>query len=441
MLEKSDTNTRESRSMRLADTVGKLYFGIAELQLYTGKAFVYKNDLEPETVGRLCPWNEMLTGKLSLIYPADREELIRKLSLESLSSVLALGKTELHLELRTQWRDEMPSWVEIEASVISYEDRRFLITARNIAEQRLLENIVRLYVYRNCDYFIYLDIKNNRYKMLWKQDTEETVPAAYSDDYRKEFHTYIHTYVAPEDRENMEQEILPEHILAELEKANVHTYYYGLLDPVRGYTRKRLQFLYYDKATQTMLITRTDVTDLYLDSERHNKELEQAIHQSQIDQLTGVYNHTAIELLICEALADRRRNKGALLFIDLDDFKLVNDIQGHQRGDDLLRHVAQALRRALRAEDLVGRVGGDEFIAFLVNVSARTEVEQCADRLRKAIAQFENRTMLVTCSIGIALYPEDGKDFATLYNHADRAMYQAKAEGKARYASWDAEIP
>ena len=62
MLEKSDTNTRESRSMRLADTVGKLYFGIAELQLYTGKAFVYKNDLEPETVGRLCPWNEILTG-------------------------------------------------------------------------------------------------------------------------------------------------------------------------------------------------------------------------------------------------------------------------------------------------------------------------------------------------------------------------------------------
>lgn len=344
-------------------------------------------------------------------------------------------QTEHHFEVRIMDETISLSWVEVEVSVISFQEKKMLVTARNIAEQRLLQNIVKLYVYSNCDYFICLDAKNNRFDMLWGQSGQQTIPAQYSEDYVATFFAYIDTYVVPEDRQRVKEEVLPGRILSVLAKEKEHTISYGLMEPGRGYARKRIQYLLYDREAQTVLLSRTDVTDLYLDAKRQNEALQQAMIQAQSDLLTGVYNHHTIKALISEELSTGQGMGGALLFIDLDNFKQVNDMLGHQEGDEVLRFVAQTIRRSLRAGDLVGRVGGDEFIVYLCGPDTEKAVDQCASRLCKRISQYRGGTLL-TCSIGIAIYPKDGKDYATLYRHADEAMYHAKTGGKAGYTAW-----
>jgi diguanylate cyclase (GGDEF)-like protein len=133
------------------------------------------------------------------------------------------------------------------------------------------------------------------------------------------------------------------------------------------------------------------------------------------------------------ARADRGREPGALLFVDLDDFKLVNDALGHQVGDHVLAVSAQRMRDAVREGDLAARYGGDEFVAYLGNVgadAARTIAERVIASIEAPCATAAG-TVRVTPSVGIALYPEHGRTPDELILHADRAMYRAKSLGGA----------
>lgn len=441
MPDKEKETGYSEHTLRLADIMGKLYYRITEVSLPDGQARVFKNQPHPEYMEGSMPWMDLLREDLLRdICPEDRRFLMRELSMEQMHEMLELKEDERRFEVRVLLQDGTPQWVEIELSVVSYSEKRILITTRNIEEHRLLQNIVKLYVYRNCDYFIFLDVRNNRYEMLWGQYGVSAVPPSRSEDYISDFMNYIDTYVATEDRTRMKQEILPRHILEVLEKEAEHTYLYGLIDPERGYTRKRLQYIFYDKPTQTVLLTRTDVTNLYLDAKRQNEVLRLALRRAQIDPLTGVYNHQTVSGLIRGELSAQADVQGALLFIDLDNFKGVNDIQGHPEGDLVLRYVAGAMQSSVRHSDLIGRIGGDEFVVFLVGLAVRDEIARCAGRMCDAIRQYPNHGISVTCSIGIALSPQDGRDFDTLLRKADMAMYYAKGNGKNSFAFWDQAV-
>jgi len=132
------------------------------------------------------------------------------------------------------------------------------------------------------------------------------------------------------------------------------------------------------------------------------------------------------------ARGDRSNYLFAVLFIDLDDFKIVNDSLGHAAGDKLLKDVAKLMRSLVRAVDTVARFGGDEF-ALLIENTTVSEVEITARRLCTAISKafFLGKQMVhIGASIGIAVFPEDSKDAEILMKHADTAMYEAKAKGK-----------
>ncbi|MFR8276422.1 MAG: GGDEF domain-containing protein [Desulfovibrio fairfieldensis] len=156
--------------------------------------------------------------------------------------------------------------------------------------------------------------------------------------------------------------------------------------------------------------------------------------QARLDPLTGLCNKAATEQHISETLAackaeDRRF---AFFILDIDDFKRVNDDFGHAVGDMVIREFALELKRQFRDTDVAGRIGGDEFAAFLP-VPGRAWVERKASKLGAALRKsFMSETYAfgITASIGIALAPRDGKDFATLYRNADAALYQAKKRGK-----------
>lgn len=156
------------------------------------------------------------------------------------------------------------------------------------------------------------------------------------------------------------------------------------------------------------------------------------------DSLTALPNRSSFSLILNHGIARARRDarKLAVLFIDLDRFKTINDTLGHEAGDTLLREVGARLRQTLRPSDTVARLGGDEFVVLLEELTAPALVGNVARKILASIAKAMDilgQEIRVTASVGISLYPQDGEDEQTLMKNADIAMYHAKQEGKNNY--------
>lgn len=183
----------------------------------------------------------------------------------------------------------------------------------------------------------------------------------------------------------------------------------------------------------------------YVNDISEKKALETSLKASEeryrimarFDALTGLLNRSEFMFQLeqsYERIADHG-GKLALLFVDLDHFKPVNDGYGHATGDELLRHVARRLQSVLRSSDLVARIGGDEFTVVLDRVSDAREAERIAEKLINVLSEpfaFNGLSLTVTASIGVALGPVDGSSLHDLINAADQAMYRAKANGRNR---------
>ena len=162
--------------------------------------------------------------------------------------------------------------------------------------------------------------------------------------------------------------------------------------------------------------------------------------QANTDPLTGLSNRKRIEEQIAQALEDDKENGAAFLFIDVDNFKAVNDTLGHMFGDEVLRHVASEIRRTVRTSDIVGRVGGDEFIVFLRNIRSLDAISKKAGEICAAFKSKYSEAIPhggISCSVGIALYPGDGACYEDLMHKADQALYAAKEKGKNCFAFYD----
>ena len=161
-------------------------------------------------------------------------------------------------------------------------------------------------------------------------------------------------------------------------------------------------------------------------------------HLAQHDYLTDLPNRVLLADRLGQALAGvPHGRRGALMFLDLDRFKAVNDTLGHEAGDLLLQAVAQRLRAGVRDEDTVSRQGGDEFVILLPHLDGTRDAAALADSLIAAVSRpyrIAGRTVDTGSSIGIALFPQDGDDAATLMQRADAALYRAKAGGRGRHA-------
>lgn len=174
-------------------------------------------------------------------------------------------------------------------------------------------------------------------------------------------------------------------------------------------------------------------------------ESEQKIHQLiNFDPLTGLPNRSLLNDRVHQAIsmANREGEKFALLFIDLDRFKNINDTLGHRIGDKLLVEVGERLKSCLRNIDTASRVGGDEFVLVCYGIQEGF-IAQLASKLLAKISQpylIDAHELIITPSIGVAIYPEDGKDFDTLFQHADTAMYQTKQDGRNDFRFFTPEM-
>jgi diguanylate cyclase (GGDEF)-like protein/PAS domain S-box-containing protein len=181
------------------------------------------------------------------------------------------------------------------------------------------------------------------------------------------------------------------------------------------------------------------------DITERKKQEEHILHQAHFDSLTGLPNRflalDRLSQLINEARRDKKRV--AVLFLDLDDFKKINDTLGHDTGDKLLREAASRLQSVVRDTDTVGRLGGDEFIILTGGLSEPSGVQHVADALCNKFTEafsIDNRELVLTASIGISVYPDDGENQTELLRNADTAMYHSKELGRNTYSYFTDEM-
>jgi two-component system, cell cycle response regulator len=186
---------------------------------------------------------------------------------------------------------------------------------------------------------------------------------------------------------------------------------------------------------KTRIHNMLEVRLLYKQLEHYNRALESlALH----DELTGLPNRRLLMDRLSLSIAHARRNKCAMavMYLDLDGFKQINDTLGHDAGDTLLSTVAARLVAAVRQEDTVARLGGDEFVIALWELSHADDVAELVSKVMQALSQpysIQGRDVSMTASVGVSIYPTHGEQVETLMKSADMALYEAKRTGKNDY--------
>jgi diguanylate cyclase (GGDEF)-like protein/PAS domain S-box-containing protein len=200
-----------------------------------------------------------------------------------------------------------------------------------------------------------------------------------------------------------------------------------------------------DGAIWAGLALAQDITDLRATETTLRLNSERLAELSQMDDLTGLGNRALFRHRLSHALlrAGRLESEVAVMFIDIDRFKAVNDTLGHQAGDQLLQAIAKLLQSSVRAADTVARWGGDEFAVLVEDVGSANEAAVALERIFGALAVpvvIDGTELRISASIGVALGPHDGATWDVVLGAADRAMYHAKADGGRRHRFYDSEL-
>lgn len=171
---------------------------------------------------------------------------------------------------------------------------------------------------------------------------------------------------------------------------------------------------------------------------RLENEKKEFFLMARTDSLSGLANRNSLQEFLDRLIptAKRKKVEFAFLFLDLDHFKTINDSLGHNIGDELLQKISTILKQVLRPNDFIARVGGDEFVLIIQDYKTTVELTNIIKRIQKQLAKpwvIQTHPVETTCSVGIAIFPQDGEDHVSLMKSADIAMYEAKKHGRNRY--------
>lgn len=178
----------------------------------------------------------------------------------------------------------------------------------------------------------------------------------------------------------------------------------------------------------------TQIVGRIINVEKDIVEKQTLIDLASKDALTGIYNNKTFHEIVNNVLTHQPELKHAMMIIDVDDFKQINDEYGHMQGDKILKWIASAISGSLRNDDVAARVGGDEFAVFMRNYKDRDNIEQLAERILHNFEKLSKDSgITVSCSLGVAMYPDNAVNFDELYKIADSAMYEIKRSSKHDY--------
>lgn len=283
-----------------------------------------------------------------------------------------------------------------------------------------------------------IDITHNRAANEATESYFEGLGTSKKLPFDKALHEIAQQQIKVEYRDGYINTFSPNNVLQLYQEGTESLSYEMMITNDGGYTyywiriTARIFFWEEDKSVR-MLVYRQNI-----DCEKR-REIVMA-EKMQRDSLSGLYNKAATQELIRRLLAEHPERMYAFFILDIDDFKLVNDTFGHAMGDQVIADFAGKIKRQFRESDIVGRIGGDEFVVFVPIPSKEwleKKVEALSQSLRYEFSQGEKHSS-ITSSIGVAISPEDGENFETLYQNADGALYQAKEGGKNRYTFYEA---
>ena len=289
-------------------------------------------------------------------------------------------------------------------------------------------NILRLVNNISFDFtFLYNDSDNSGY--IIRQDDEAKCPSHYVSSFREELLNRVH----PDDILAIEKEFKHASQAAHRLAFEVRI----KEDNGRRYRWHAVRMVLLEDVDDVIYVGRT----VLIDSRKH-KESELTIKARQ-DPLTGLLNKVVAKENIENYIKHNPDAEAAMIVFDIDKFKSFNDTFGHLFGDEVIKECANCLRRAFARDSFVGRIGGDEFIVFIKDLSDISNIVQRMGRLRDSVASITlgQRTNIgITCSIGIALYPDMGQTYDELFKCADMALYSVKSRGRNNYAFYTDEI-
>lgn len=388
-------------------------------------------------------WDEYAkTINRLLLFKNHRRIIKERVSCEALLRSYEQGKTSFQYDYPCVDEDQQ-KWVSFKVTIgpmVFNEGEEPELCARLTVKRAdrhdCLRNILIQQVFDRSDGVVILDAINDQLAVLSGSEVDKKVAPGAIEKFSQIVEYYIQHYVVEEDQVRVRREANLQYIAKCLERDGVHTFSCGIRTADGRYLRKQWEFRYYDKQTERIILHRSDVTELYMEHQRLSNQLIDALRRAETDSLTGALNYRYIKEYVSESLA-RRTGYAALLFVDLDDFKLVNDQFGHQVGDEVLRRVVAILNEV--DDDmprLVGRTGGDEFVVYFPDVQSLEKATAYAAKICKQIQAITNQEITfsnLSASVGIALAPRDGVDYITLIKVADERAYEAKRSGKNGY--------
>lgn len=419
----------------LLQALSSIYSCIGRINLDLDELQVLHQAEHPEEVGRTYRYSEYLTahadelGHISELY-------LEHLLPQELKNVYQSGRESFELTLP----DSAVKFFFHHDSQAE-RDWAYLYIARNNSEESdLLRTITNEYLFKSCDYFVYIDPFRDTYVTFAASTGGTPVPPPSGESYSQEVVRYARSYVPEDEQEKAIREMTTPRIISELNRKGSHVFYCGVNEPGRGYTRKRIEYRYCDSNHTAILLIRTDVTDQWNEEQARVAKLQQALELAYTDLLTKLLNKQGFiskaEQYLSQLKAlnhSKVESSTALLFLDLDNFKLVNDTLGHQAGDKVLQAVARILKQNVKPEDIIGRYGGDEFVIVVKQVRNRKVLEELSHKILSAVVALDYHTqdgIELSCSLGAALAPQDGTDLNQLLYIADRRLYGAKRRGK-----------
>lgn len=368
---------------------------------------------------------------IRMIYEEDREnvkESIRKQLLEG---------CELELEYRVPLKNGSIIWVLDKAKLAEGLDGQctFFCVMLDITERRNQQEALRLSLETHRV------IMDQTTDIIFEWNLEEDT-LSFSSNWKKRF-----GYQAIKD--NISTQILQS---SHIHPDDIAAFIKIMTDTAKGVPYSEVEFRIRDIGENYTWcrIRATTQYDRYnkpimavgviIDIESEKQEREELLAKSQIDGLTGLYNKEVSKKKI-EELLKWKSQKGVLFIIDIDNFKRINDQYGHLCGDYMLSEAASLMKNEFRCTDILGRNGGDEFVAFLPDASDKF-VKVLANKILDGIKGISPKEHKITmsCSIGAAVYPQDGDDYHTLYRHADQALYHVKKTCKGGYSAYESTM-
>ena len=377
-----------------------------------------------ELVERLCDY---------YVDHSEWEKTKAFLSYENIGSCM-VGKHKKTVTVPLNQEHFLYAWMKISLLPSGLSKEKVYIVMESIDRQEQLYPILESYIQDTVDYFYYLDLKNDYFLRFIGNSEAYAMPPQEGHNYTQEVIKYADRFVLEEDRELVKKQMSPEFVIETLKNKPEFSFYKSIIGEQGEIRKKLITYRSIDRSRGHALLQRIDVTERY-DKEQRMKKAQR---ESMTDYLTQLYNRLGSETLIKKALAETDENKNAvMILLDLDNFKEVNDLFGHPEGDRILCEAAQKLKDCFRSGDIIGRLGGDEYIVFLPNMLRKTDIHPVLQRVVQElhlVCKNETKSIMVTISAGATFYK--GQSYEELYKEADIALYHSKKK-KNKYSLFD----